>query len=354
VRDLDVVSGLAEQTSDRGVKRSAKEQHVLEVLDAIARVIGPVDLAIDPDVVLDGPIIPRKAWDLRGTKQRVETYASVLDRSIFPKTDLALQFEITSCFRIIERIEGSDRKPPNHHPALVHASSNKTIRMSSEPPKTTHHMHSIVPNLHLMQDALTPEECSQIIAAMETVGFTPDAPIRAEGEESSILAHNVYWLVDTEFCTNLWNRVSSFIPVTVDGKHVRGLNRRFRVYRYVPHAEYRIHIDGAWPPSSIDPVSNKYIYDASPPGAKQSSLFTFLIYLNDEFEGGETTFFLPSVREGSLNAYPVKPIQGSIAMFPHGEVKGALLHEGTGVRETGKPAAKYVIRTDVLYDIDPT
>jgi hypothetical protein len=354
VRDLDVVSGLAEQTRDCGAKRSAKEQHVLEVLDAIARVIGPVDLAIDPGVAFDGPIIPRTAWDLRGTKQRVETYASVLDRSIFPKTDLALQFEITSCFRTIERIEGPDRKPPNHHPALVHASSNRTIRMSSESPKTIHHMHPIVPDLHLMQDALTPEECSQIIAAMETVGFIPDAPIRAEGEESSILAHNVYWLVDTEFCTNLWNRVSSFIPATVDGKHVRGLNRRFRVYRYVPHAEYRIHIDGAWPPSSVDPVSDKYIYDASPPGAKQSSLFTFLIYLNDEFEGGETTFFLPSVREGSLNAYPVKPIQGSIAMFPHGEVKGALLHEGTGVRETGKPTAKYVIRTDVLYDIDRT
>ena len=110
--------------------------------------------------------------------------------------------------------------------------------------------------------------------------------------------------------------------------------------------------DGAWPPSSIDLTTDKYIYDSSPAEAKQSSLFTFLIYLNDEFEAGETTFFLPSAREGSMNAYSVKPIQGSVVMFPHGETEGSLLHEGTGVRQSSKPSAKYVIRTDVLYDVN--
>ena len=108
--------------------------------------------------------------------------------------------------------------------------------------------------------------------------------------------------------------------------------------------------DGAWPPSGIDPVTDAYKYDASPADARQSSLFTFLIYLNDEFKGGETTFFVPSVKEGVINAYPVKPIMGSVAVFPHGEAQGALLHEGTGVVE----GAKYVIRTDVEYDVDST
>jgi hypothetical protein len=73
-----------------------------------------------------------------------------------------------------------------------------------------------------------------------------------------------------------------------------------------------------------------------------------LIYLNDEFEGGETTFFMPSAKEGVMNAYPVKPVMGGVVMFPHGETAGALLHEGTGVRK----GAKYVIRTDVLYDVE--
>jgi hypothetical protein len=110
------------------------------------------------------------------------------------------------------------------------------------------------------------------------------------------------------------------------------------------------HPDGAWPPSGIDSVTQKYQYDASSAGAKQSSLFTFLIYLNDEFSAGETTFFIPSVREGIMNAYPVKPLMGSVAVFPHGEATGALLHEGTGVTA----GAKYVIRTDLEYDVVAT
>jgi hypothetical protein len=105
-----------------------------------------------------------------------------------------------------------------------------------------HNSHPVVPNLHLLKDVLSPEECTQIIAAAETIGFTPDAPIRAEGEESSVLAHNFYWIVDEPFCSKLWGRVSPFMPTNVAGKKARGINRRFRVYRYVPGAEYRAHI----------------------------------------------------------------------------------------------------------------
>lgn len=47
---------------------------------------------------------------------------------------------------------------------------------------------------------------------------------------------------------------------------------------------------------------------------------------------------------GVMDARPVKPRQGSILVFPHGETH-ALLHEGSPVTEGGK----FVIRTDVLY-----
>jgi hypothetical protein len=366
VRDLDVVSGLAEQV-DGTLKRTTKEEELLVVLDAILRLTGPIDYTVERQLT-SGPIIPRKEWDLRNeANARRQVYDSVLDGSILQ----TFSTNIKSQFRIIETTPGLQRKPPNLHPALLHASRNDAILLSPNPPKATHHAHPIVPNLHLLKDVLSSEECIKIIAAAESIGFTPDAPIRVEGEDSSILAHNFYWIVDTAFCSKLWSRVETFVPECVGQKKVRGLNRRFRVYRYVPGAEYRAHIgqlplfsslkdqsliygiaDGAWPPSSIDPSTDKYIYDSSPPEAKQSSLFTFLIYLNDEFEAGETTFFLPSAREGSMNAYPVKPIQGSVAMFPHGETEGSLLHEGTGVRKGAKPSAKYVIRTDVLYDVD--
>jgi hypothetical protein len=361
VRDLDVVSGLAEQLDEAGHKRSSREEELLVVLDAILRLTGPIDYT--GGAIIPGPINPRREWDLRDTTARRTVYDTVLDGSIFN----SLSLNTTSNFRIIETTPGLQRKPPNVHPAVLHASKDDAIPLSIESPKASFHTHPTVPNLHLIKDVLFVEECTQIIALTEKIGFTPDAPIRADGEESSILAHNFYWIVDTAFCDKLWGRVKAFVPESIDGKKVRGLNRRFRVYRYVPGAEYRAHIgklaslnlrwmltdsDGAWPPSSIDAVTDTYIYDSSPPEAKQSSLFTFLIYLNDEFDAGETTFFLPSTREGSMNAYPVKPIQGSVAMFPHGETEGSLLHEGTGVRQGSRPSAKYVIRTDVLYDIN--
>ncbi len=361
VRDLDVVSGLAEQLA--GAERSLKEAELLVVLDSILRLTGPTDYT-SAEVPAGGPVVQREAWDLRNGRERRKVYDTVMDRSILQ----CLPKDLKSKFRIIETTPGLQRKPPNLHPAILHASNDDVILLSSTPPKSSHHKHPIVPNLHLLKDILSSRECEQIIAAAELIGFTPDAPIRADGEESSVLAHNFYWIVDTAFQDKLWARVSSFIPENVGGKKARGLNRRFRVYRYVPGAEYRAHIgkshsqsplqpadnyvDGAWPPSGINPTNDTYIYDSSPPDAKQSSLFTFLIYLSDDFEAGETTFFLPSAREGSMHAYPVKPIQGSIALFPHGETEGSLLHEGTGVRQETKPSAKYVISTDVLYDVD--
>ncbi|KAH8649700.1 hypothetical protein BGZ60DRAFT_389663 [Tricladium varicosporioides] len=346
VRDIDAVSGLAEQIEEAGHQRTSRQEELLVVLDAILRVTGPIDYTAE-DPIPTGPMIARKEWDLRGNLARGETYARVLDGTLLQ----SLPENTKSLFRIIETTPGLQRKPPNLHPAILYASKNDAILLSSNPPNTTYHDHPVVPNLHLIKDVLTPAECTNIIAAAEAIGFTPDAPIRAEGEESSVLAHNFYWIVDDAFSTKLWSRVEPFVPKTLEGRKVRGINRRFRVYRYVPGAEYRAHIDGAWPPSSID-ANDRYIYDASPAAAKQSSLFTFLVYLNDEFEAGETTFFLPSAKEGVLNAYPVKPIQGSVAMFPHGETEGSLLHEGTGVRKGKKPSAKYVIRTDVLYDVD--
>jgi hypothetical protein len=351
VRDLDVVSGLAEQLDEDGRARTEREEEALMALDAVLRLTGPTDYAIVEMAKSKSmshwmPIIPRETWNLRDDTPRRNVYNSVLDRTLFTSTPVTI-----SRFKVLETTPGAQRKPPNLHPAILYTSQNDAIPLSATPPKTTHHQHQVVPNLHFLRDVLSPSECEAIIAAGETLGFKPDAPITEEGQESSILAHNFYWITDLAFIGKLWSRVAPFIPSEVAGKRVRGLNRRFRVYRYVPGAEYRAHIDGAWPPSGIT-EEGKYIYDFSPPRAKQSSLFTFLVYLNDEFEAGETTFFLPSAKEGSMNAYSVKPVQGSVAMFPHGETEGSLLHEGTGVKKEGVPTAKYVIRTDVLYDVE--
>lgn len=50
-----------------------------------------------------------------------------------------------------------------------------------------------------------------------------------------------------------------------------------------------------------------------------------------------------------MHAFPVKPSVGCALVFPHGDTDGSLLHEGSPVGE----GAKYVIRTEVLYEVKP-
>ncbi|KAB5525706.1 prolyl 4-hydroxylase [Coniochaeta sp. 2T2.1] len=348
VRDLDVISGLSTVPESQGapvVERTAHQKELITVIDAVLRTAGHYDNNPAAISYPDCPIALQSIWDLRPADTPSEqVYASVLDKSIFTSAPSNL----SSSLRIIETTPGPQRKPPNHHDAILYTSAPNTIPLSEDKPPVQFHTHPTVPGLGLATSVLTPQECRVIIAAGESVSFVPDAPLREDGDVS-ILAHNFYWVVDQPFHDALWSRISPFVPRSVDGRLVRGLNRRFRVYRYVPGAEYRAHIDGAWPPSGIL-ADDTYVYDASPKGRKQSSLFTSLIYLNDEFEGGETTFFLPAAREGVLNAYPVRPVMGAVAVFPHGDPKLAVLHEGTGVRK----GAKYVIRTEVEYDVEPT
>ncbi|EAU30768.1 conserved hypothetical protein [Aspergillus terreus NIH2624] len=344
VRDLDVVSGLSTKpgaVEHASTKRSARDMELLRVLDAILRVSTPIDT--NPNAVdSTSPIAFQSIWDLRPSTEPLPVYASVLDKSILDQAPTS-----PSALRIIEQTPGPLRKPPNHHPAILYTTTPNAVPLAPVSPSITYHPHPHVPGLGVALNVLSPAECTAIIAAGESVEFLPDAPLREDGD-MSILAHNFYWVVDTAFHDLLWARISPYVPPSINGRRARGLNRRFRVYRYVPGAEYRCHIDGAWPPSGILP-DDTYVYDASPEDKKQSSLYTFLLYLNDEFEGGETTFFMPAAREGTLNAYPVRPVMGAVALFPHGESNGALLHEGTGVRQ----GAKYIIRSDVEYDVKP-
>lgn len=242
VRTLDVVSGLSDpikEISKPEIARSTKNLELLQVLDSILRVTGPTDT--NPASVFGSsePIALQQVWDLRDSKQAVrQTRASVLDKTIFKSCSPDLK----NRFRIIGTTTGPARKPPNLYPAVLFASADDTIPLVEGNTKPECHKHPVVPNLRIIKDVLSPEECSSIIAAGESMEFIPDAPLRPEGEDSSVLAHNFYWIVDQTFHDKLWERVRPFVPDSVSGKQVRGINRRFRVYRYVPGAEYRCHI----------------------------------------------------------------------------------------------------------------
>ncbi|KAJ7054194.1 hypothetical protein C8F01DRAFT_1064081 [Mycena amicta] len=248
---------------------------------------------------------------------------------------------------------GTERRPPNKHPAIVYYSPPGIIPLLPSSQRTPLRFDVPgVPGAFVINDVFDHSECQSLIDAAEAVGMLPDEPTSGSATQlASILAHNFIWLADETFIASLYGRVVDLLPQTVNGGVVRGINKRFRLYRYRPGALYRPHIDGAWPASGMTTTSPpSYIYDSDP---SVYSRLTFLIYLNDNFSGGCTTFFLPGAEAGVMDARPVQPRTGTVCVFPHGMALGSLLHEGSGVTE----GAKYVIRTEVLYDaerVDPT
>lgn len=256
VRDLDVVSGLSMQVdgiSRTSAPRSRKDKELLRVLDAILRVTGPTDVHADVSATTSDPVALQEVWSLRDESlPRRQIRQSVLDRSIFASSP----DDVKTRFKVIETTSGPLRKPPNLHPAILYTSTENAVPLSPTPPQTSSKQHAIVPNLSVVQNVLSADECTSIIAAAETIGFTPDAPMREDGEDSSVLAHNFYWVVDQAFHDTLWDRVRSHVPKSVGGRLARGINRRFRVYRYVPGAEYRCHIGKTYRLSTPNLVIN--------------------------------------------------------------------------------------------------
>ena len=87
----------------------------------------------------------------------------------------------------------------------------------------------------------------------------------------------------------------------------------FRFYKYQPGEQFKKHRDQSFIRNEIE-----------------ASYFTFMIYLNDNYDGGETTF----------NHLTIHPKQGMGLIFQHD-----LEHEGAPVIK----GIKYVLRTDIMY-----
>jgi predicted O-methyltransferase YrrM len=140
-----------------------------------------------------------------------------------------------------------------------------------------------------------------------------------------------------------------------------GLNRRWRVYRYAPGGQdnFAPHIDAGFPPSGLSDDGTQLVWDATHQyGEDVVARLTVLIYLNDDFVGGETKFYQPLVNSYSVDhevIASVRPKAGSILVFPQAVGEAAVqfarkhwpLHEGSPVVSGIRP--KYVIRSDVLF-----
>lgn len=175
--------------------------------------------------------------------------------------------------------------------------------------------HWITDQTFIVEGFFSSEECDEYIALAESLGFA-DAPINTIG--GAVIRKDVrnnlrVMLDDPDRAAGLYDRIRDYVPHRLGNWELRGVNERLRFYRYDVGQQFDWHYDGAF----------------ERPSGERSQL-TFMVYLNDNFRGGETT----------IETTNIVPRQGQALFFVH-----AQLHKGQPVVE----GRKYVLRTDVMY-----
>ncbi|HAJ61859.1 MAG TPA: hypothetical protein DCP31_23650 [Cyanobacteria bacterium UBA8543] len=191
----------------------------------------------------------------------------------------------------------------------------------------------ILDRIFTVSNVLSPEECAEYIALTENIGYTPAG--LTVGQDEHIMAPQVrnndrVILDDEQRAADLWHRIAEYVPATIDNWTAIGLNERLRFYRYDPGQRFALHGDGSYMRRNGD-----------------HSRLTFMIYLNDGFEGGETRFYFHNDYFVILdpNVVPnasVVPETGMALCFRH-----EMRHEGASVIR----GRKYVLRSDVMYTL---
>ncbi|MGR6871640.1 oxidoreductase [Pseudomonas sp. HK3] len=207
-----------------------------------------------------------------------------------------------------------------------------------------------VPGAFQLLNVLTKEECQQFINITESLGYLPDAAV-------SLPRHvrhndNVTWVADELTIDTIWQRCQ---PLFTDdqnifnGSKALGLNGRFRFYRYKKGDFFKTHTDGAWPGSRV--INEQLHGDAF---GDRFSQMTFLIFLTEDFEGGNTQFIvnkddplLPAKYNGSTKTVDVRTPTGGVLCFPHGMHPLHRLHSSQEIHS----GIKYIIRSDVLFEL---
>lgn len=173
----------------------------------------------------------------------------------------------------------------------------------------------ITDQIFTVDEFFTPQECEKHIVLAEEAGFG-DAPINSAfgAQIRKDVRNNTRVMIDdVSLAANLFSRIQDYIPIHLHQMAACGVNERFRYYRYEIGQRFEWHYDGAFERDN-----------------GERSKLTFMVYLNEGFEGGETSF----------ERLSIEPRQGMALFFVH-----ELRHKGQPV-VVGK---KYVLRTDVMY-----
>lgn len=172
------------------------------------------------------------------------------------------------------------------------------------------------PQIFLIENFLSDSQCDHYIGMTQDKVFE-EAKINMGGRQmmsKGIRNNDRLMIFDNDLAKNLFEKAVEFLPQTHEDYKVLDFNEMFRIYKYSSGQRFKMHHDGSY-------IRNE----------NEKSFYTFLIYLNDDFEGGKTEF---------ENLFTVAPKKGSALVFYH-----PLRHEG----KTLISGLKYVLRTDVMY-----
>lgn len=174
------------------------------------------------------------------------------------------------------------------------------------------------PLIKTLPSILTNDECLAWIDRIKAMGFEA-APINTFGGPkvvSRIRNNRRVMFDDVEAARDLFERIKDHAPAEIHDMRLSGINERLRCYEYTAGQRFAPHSDGA------------FIRDD-----RECSCYTFMVYLNEDFEGGETVFLVNPMKS-------IKPQTGMGLLFQH-----PIIHEGAEVIK----GVKYVIRTDLMY-----
>jgi len=175
----------------------------------------------------------------------------------------------------------------------------------------------IAKEIYTISGIFTPQECRYYIRLSELYGFEAAKVHMPSGQKmvKNIRNNDRVMMISKDISEKIESKVAHCLPQIFDDMEAMGLNDLIRFYRYNENQRFKMHKDGRYKAS--DTVESR---------------LSFLLYLNDNYTGGETKFRNQKIK--------IKPKSGMALCFVHEQ-----WHEGSPLIE----GQKYVLRTDVMY-----
>jgi hypothetical protein len=213
-----------------------------------------------------------------------------------------------------------------------------------------------------IDDFLSEEDSVILVKRAETKGFNNSSPSggghgRTGREDPRTSQFCV--IDDLNYANNLWNKIYGYLPpdvshvsttgyisndqIATEWKPV-GINPHLRIYKYDVGQVFPEHVDYK--------MCRKVFRDGKE--FRQMTFMTLLVYLNDDFTGGQTGFWTQHDTIGMkehcrfLRASEHKPHQ--VVVNP--KIGMALVNDQNLLHEGMAPTkgTKYVLRTDIVHE----